>query len=143
MTTMTTTVPTSSRGVAAIGVGTAIVAAVCSTLFANDRAEVIVELAVIAVSAALVFGYVVPRALRKESAGGTALGLAIPAVLIVAPAFWLGLPLVLAVAAMIVGNAGRRAPTGAGKCIVGLVLGALASLFYLATYAMEVFGLAG
>ena len=137
MTTITATVPTSTRGTAALGAAVAIVSATLTTLFAHDWREAISMSALIVVASALVYGYVVPRALRKESAGGTALGLAIPAALLAAPAFWSGLPLVLGVAAVLVGNAGRRAPSGSGKCIVALVLGALASLFYLSIYVME------
>ena len=78
--------------------------------------------------------YVVPRALRKDSAGGTALGLSIPAVLLLLPAFWSGLPMILGVAGAMVGNAGRNAPSGSGKSITALILGALAVLGYLAIY---------
>ena len=141
MTTMTTT-PSSTlttRSAGLIGVAVAAVAAALTTFFAHGWGEAIGMTALIAVVGAVVYGYVVPRALRKESAGGTALALAIPAALLVVPAFWTGLPLVLGVAAMLVGNEGRRAPTGAGKSIAGLVLGALASLFYLSIYVMEGF----
>lgn len=141
MTTMTTTAPTSARAVAAIGTTVALVSAALTTLFAHGWGEAISMSALIVVTAAVVYGYVVPRALRQESAGGTALALAIPAALLVAPAFWTGLPLVLGVAAVLVGSEGRRAPTGAGKSIAGLVLGALTSLFYLSIYVMD--GLAG
>ena len=88
----------------------------------------------------MVWAYVVPRALRKESAGGTALGLAVPAALLVVPAFWSGLPLVLGVAALLVGNAGRKAPTGAGKCIAAIALAAVTVLFYLSIYVTEAVG---
>ena len=36
-----------------------------------------------------------------------------------------------------VGNAGRRAPSGAGKCIAATVLGALAAVGYLAIYISD------
>ena len=94
-------------------------------------------MSLIAVVTAGVWGYVVPRALRKESAGGTALGLAVSAALIVVPAFWSGLPLVLGVAALLVGNTGRKASTGAGKCIAALGLAAVTVLFYLSIYVSE------
>ncbi len=47
------------------------------------------------------------------------------------------MPFVLGVGAMVVGNAGRNARTGAGKCIAGLVVGALVAVGYLAIYASE------
>jgi hypothetical protein len=141
MTTMTTTPSSTATRVGALGAATALVAATLATLFAHEWREVFIVVSAIAVVTAFVYGYVVPRALRKESAGGTALGLAIPALLLIVPAFWSGLPLVLGVAGLVVGNAGRRAPSGSGKCIAGVVIGALAVLAYLATYASE--GLAG
>lgn len=141
MTTMTTRTTRTSRtttstrgGAAGVGAATGLVATALMALFAHDWGEIAISGAVIAVSTAGIFGYVVPRALRKESAGGTALGLAIPAFLLTMPAFWIGLPLVLGVAGLIVGNAGRQARAGAGKCIVAVVLGALAVLGYLAIY---------
>lgn len=132
---------TETRSVLPIGVATTLVAAACTTAFAHDWTEVIVSVSGMALIAAVIFGIVVPRALRKESAGGTALGLSIPAVLLTLPAFWTGLPLVLGAAGFVVGSAGRQARSGAGTCIAGLVLGALAVLGYVAIYVMS--GIAG
>ena len=138
MTTITASRPVTSRGaVAGIGLATFLVAAAGTAFGANDWGEIIIVLGVIAVASALVFGLVVPRALRKESAGGTALGLAVPALLLLLPAFWSGLPLVLGVAGLVVGNAGRRAPSGAGKCIAAVVLGTLAAVGYIAVYISD------
>jgi hypothetical protein len=141
MTTMTTTsthtstrTAASSAGVAAVGVG-----GVLTALFAHDWIEIGVSVGLLIAVAIGVFGYVVPRALRKESAGGTALGLAIPAFLLTLPAFWSGLPLVLGVAGLIVGNAGRSARSGSGKCIAAVVLSSLAVLGYLAIYVFSAF----
>ena len=141
MTTMTTTshhastrTAASSAGVAAVGV-----AGVLTALFAHDWAEIGVSVGLLIAVAIGVFGYVVPRALRKESAGGTALGLSIPAFLLTLPAFWSGLPLVLGVAGLIVGNAGRSARSGSGKCIAAVVLSSLAVLGYLAIYVFSAF----
>ena len=141
MTTVTTTPSTTltTRSAGLIGAAVAAVAAVLTTLFAHGWSEVILMVALIAVASAAVYGFVVPRALRRESCGGTALALAVPAALLAAPAFWTGLPLVLGVAAVLVGNSGRHARTGSGKAIAGLVLGALAALFYLSIYVMEGF----
>jgi hypothetical protein len=137
MTTTHATQATTGIPAAPVGIATAVVASALTTLFAHDWGEVAFMVPVTLVAAGLVFGVVVPRALRKESAGGTALGLSIPAVLLTMPAFWTGLPLVLGAAGMLVGNAGRNAQSGGGKCIAALVLGALAVLGYLAIYAYE------
>ena len=138
MTTITVSRPDTSRGaVAGIGIATALVAMGGTAFGAHNWGEIIIVCGIIAVATALLFGLVVPRALRKESAGGTALGLAIPALVLLVPAFWSGLPLVLGVAGLVVGNAGRRAPSGAGKCIAAVVLGTLAAVGYLAIYISD------
>jgi len=129
---------TSTRSPAPIGALVALVASAATVTGAHNWAEIVITVPVILVATGLVFGLVAPRALRKESAGGTALGLSIPAVLLLLPAFWAGVPFVLGVAGVMVGNAGRTARTGAGACIAGLVLGALAAVGYLAIYASEI-----
>lgn len=135
----TTTLHDYRAQVATAGAAAGALAATLTTAFAHDWREVVVVVATIAVVTVLAFGLVVPRALRKQSAGGTALSLAIPAVLLTVPAFWSGMPLVLGVAGLLVGNAGRRGPGGAGKCIAAVVLSALAVLGYLAIYVSEGF----
>lgn len=125
----------------ALGVAAGVLAAAATTAFAHDWAEIAFSVSILAVVTAVIFGVVVPRALRKESAGGTALGLAIPAALLALPAFWSGLPLVLGVAGLVVGNAGRTASSGAGKCIAAVVLSALAVLAYVSIYVAS--GIAG
>jgi hypothetical protein len=138
MTTITATRSVTSPGaVAGIGLTTALVAAAGAAFGAHDWTEIAVIGGAIAIASVLVFGLVVPRALRKESAGGTALALSIPALLLLLPAFWSGLPLVFGVAGLVVGNAGRKAPSGAGKCIAAVVLGALATVGYLAIYISD------
>lgn len=128
---------TRTSSAAGAGIVSALVASAATTLFAHDWGEVAFSVPFILVASGLVFGLVVPRALRKESAGGTALGLSIPAVLLTLPAFWIGLPLVLGVAGLVVGNAGRTARSGGGKCIAAVVLGAIAVLGYVAIYVMS------
>ena len=129
---------TQARNVAPIGALVGMVAAAATTYGAHTWSEIVITVPVILVTAAVVFGLVVPKALHKESAGGTALGLSILAALLLLPAFWAGVPFVLAVGALVVGNAGRNARTGAGKCIAGLVIGALVAVGYLAIYASEI-----
>jgi len=70
--------------------------------------EYLIVLAIIGVAALAVFGWVAPRALRKESAAWTALILSVLGLLTVA-AFWSGLPPVLAAAGILVGWASREA----------------------------------
>jgi hypothetical protein len=139
MTTNTISAPHHSvaSSAAPAGIAAAVVASAMTTLFAHDWAEVAFSVPIILVATGLVFGIVVPRALRKESAGGTALGLSVPAALLLLPAFWIGLPLVLGAAGVVVGNAGRNARSGGGKSIAGLVLGAMAVLGYVAIYVMS------
>ncbi len=140
MTALTATRPTTdTRTAVGIGVGTAVVSGASVTLFAHDWGEIVVVLGALAVVTAIVFGVVVPRGLRRESAGGAALTCAILAALLALPAFWSGLPLVLGVAAMLLGNAGRTAARGSGRCIAAIVLGALASVFQLAIHVTEAF----
>lgn len=139
---MTTFAPThsheTSRGaVTGTAVGSVVIATAFTTLGAHDWAEIGVVTAVIVVVAAVVFGLVVPRALRKESAGRTALTLAIIGLLLIVPAFWSGLPMVLGAAAALLGNAGRRASSGSGLCTAALGLGALAMVGYLAVYISD------
>ena len=139
MSTLTATTKTRTRLVAPLGIATTLIAAAWTVYGAHDWLEIVTVLAAITAVAAIVFGVVVPRALRKDSAGGTALGLAIPAALLLVPAFWSGLPLVLGVAGFVVGYAGRNAPTGSRKCITAVVLSALAVLGYLTVYVADGF----
>lgn len=144
MTTTTATTPhtpgaLSTGTVAGLGLATCLVATAATMYGAHDWGEIATVVAAIVIVGAVAFGLVVPRALRKESAGGTALGLSVPAILLMVPAFWSGLPLVLGVAGLVVGSAGRHAPRGAGKSIAAIVLGALAAVGYLAVYVSDAF----
>jgi hypothetical protein len=139
MTTLTATrTHTSGRSIAALGAGTFLATMAGIFVGAHDWLEIAVMAVLVAIACVLVFGLVVPRALRKESAPVAALALSVPALLLVVPAFWAGLPFVLGIAGTIVGSAGRRAPKGAAACIVAMVLGALASLAYIAIYVSDV-----
>ncbi len=129
-----TTTPTTTRSLVPLALGSCAVAIGWTAYGAHSWGELLSMAAFVALAGLLVFGFVVPRALRKESAGGTALALSVPALLLTLPAFWSGLPLVLGTAGMVLGNAGRTARTGAGQCIASLVVGALAVAGYLAIY---------
>ena len=126
-----------TRSAAPIGAAVALIASLATAWGAHTVAEVVVCVALVAGTAGVLFGVVVPRALRRERSGGTALALAIPAALLLLPAFWAGVPFVLAVAAVVIGAAGRQSRSGAGLAIGGLVLGGVVALGYLAIYVNE------
>jgi hypothetical protein len=104
---------------------------------ADSNAERISMSALEIVASALLFGLVVPRALRRESAGGRGLAIGVIAVLLVVPAFWSGLPMLLGACAALIGYAGKRADTGSGKAMASLVLGLLAVIGYVAFYVLD------
>jgi hypothetical protein len=114
-----------------------VVAAALSISGAHDTREWVVEVVIEAAAAALLFGFVVPRGLRHESAGGRALVMAVLGALLVVPAFWSGLPLLLGSAAALLGYAGKQASTGSGKATAALVLGVLTVVAYLAIYVSD------
>ena len=99
--------------------------------------------AVVVLATAVVFGYLLHRALRRESAAGTALTLSSIALLLLLPAFWSGLPLVLGAGGALLGYAGKNAPNRAGKSTAAVVLGLLTALGYLAIYVLDTVERAG
>lgn len=113
---------------------TALVAIGWTIFGAHNWRGIGITTAAIVVFSVLAFGVVVPRARKAGTHASWSLGLGIPAVLLTMPVFWSGLPLVLGVAAVLLGNEGRLAERGSGKAIAGLVLGALAVVGYLAIY---------
>ena len=125
------------RAVAPAALGVAVVSGFWTVLGAHGTPEIVVVLATIAVVTGGVYGFLLPRALNRPSAGGTALVLSGVAVALTLPAFWTGLPLVLGVDGAMLGYAGRGAPSGSGKAIAGCVLGLLAAMAYLAIYVID------
>lgn len=91
----------------------------------HDAWEYLAVLGMIAAGALIVFGWIVPRGLRKESAGATAIALSALGVLTIA-VFWSGLPPVLAAGGLVLGVAGWSARTGAWLCRAATVVGAFA-----------------
>jgi hypothetical protein len=110
------------------------VAAALSYVGRHDMGEWFFELGVLAVGAAVIFGLVVPRGLRHESAPWRAIVMGVLGLLMAFPAFWLGLPVQLGAAAVLLGYAGRRATRGSGRSVVALVIGALTVVAYLSIY---------
>jgi ABC-type spermidine/putrescine transport system permease subunit II len=133
----TTDKETVRRLVVPTGIITFAVAALLSVTNADSASEAAVEVVVQAAVAAVVFGLVVPRALRHEGAGGRGLVMGVLALLLVMPAFWSGLPLLLGSGAALVGQAGRHAERGSGKAIASLVVGLLAVVGYVAVYVLD------
>lgn len=125
------------RAAVPAAVGVAVVSGFWTVLGAHGAPEIVVVLATIAVVTGGVYGFLLPRALNRPGAGGTALVLSVVAVALTLPAFWSGLPLVLGVAGAMLGYVGRGAPSGAGKAIAGCVLGLLAAMGYLAIYVID------
>ncbi len=84
------------------------------------------------VSTAVVFGLVLPRALRQPSAPGTALTLGILGAVLVAFVFWSGLVLPIAVGGLI---AGRHTKSTAGT--IAVALSALTCVAFVAVYISD------
>jgi hypothetical protein len=91
---------------------------------------------VIVVTALVVLGVVVPRWETRPNAAGVGLGLSIAGLLLVAPAFWSGLPAVLATGGVLLGGAARRQGRG-GVATAAIVLGTLALIGYAAIYVAD------
>jgi hypothetical protein len=134
--------PVPQRAVAPVAIGAialATVLAAVGTWAGGDEhgaKEFLVVCAIIAVAAAVVFGWVVPRGLQREAAGATALTLSILG-LITVFVFWSGLTPILAGGGALLGWAGRDAARGRGMSRAAIGIGALALLGYLAIYASD------
>jgi hypothetical protein len=107
----------------------------------DDRlVSFLVDCGFIAIGAALVFGLAVPRGLKRLAATGRAgtgaVVLSVLALLLVVPAFWTGLPPVLAVGGIVLGLAGRTATRG-GLAIAATVVGLLAIVGDVAIYIAD------
>jgi hypothetical protein len=94
----------------------------------------LVYAAIAAVTVAVVFGLVLPWALRRESSGGLALALAILGTLM-APGFWTGFPPGLAAGGALLGWAGIYATKGRKLSQAAFVIGVLGVLFNAVSYA--------
>jgi hypothetical protein len=98
-----------------------------------EYGEFLVVLGVIGVAALVVFGLVVRRGLRKESAAWTGLALSALGVLAIA-AFWSGLPPVLAGGGILLGWVSRDASRGRAAAWSAICVGTFALIADLALY---------
>ena len=134
----------SERVIAPVAIGAialATVLAAVGTWMGPDEQgsrEFLVICAVIAVAAAVVFGWVVPRGLQREAAGATALMLSILG-LVAVLAFWSGLTPILAGGGALLGWAGRDADRGRAMSRAAIGIGAMALIGYLAIYLADTF----
>ena len=104
---------------------------------AHGRYEIPMVMTGIIVSIVGVYGFLLPRKLAQPGAGGTALILSSVAAVIAVPTFWSGQSLILGAAGALLGYAGRKAPSGAGKSIAAIVVGVLVSIAYFAVYLLD------
>jgi hypothetical protein len=89
--------------------------------------EFLVVTGMIAVSTAIVFGLVIPRALARGGSGGIALTLSLLGLLLAA-AYWSGLPPVLAIGGVVLARrTAERAPSGLTRAAFGIGVVALAA----------------
>lgn len=107
-----------------------------SSTDAHGTREFLIICAVIAVVAAVIFGWVVPCTLGREALGIPALVLSV-AGLVSVLVFWMGLPPILAAAGALLGWAGRDSVRGAGKCRGAMVIGALALAAYVTIFILD------
>ncbi len=124
------------------GIATAVVSTVFTYLGAHSQGEYVSMIALALVTAAVVYGWVLPRALEEEAAPKTAITMSVIAALTALPAYWTGLPLVLGAAGALVGYGGRGAARGSGLSITAMLIGVLSVLGYLTIYIVDglVFG---
>ena len=112
--------------VAAVGLATAF--AVLGTYGESGdhgASDFLIVLAIVAIGAVAVFGFIVPRGLGREAAGASALVLSVLGLLTVA-VFWTGLPPILAAGGILLGWAGRDADRGRWLCRAAIAIGTLA-----------------
>lgn len=120
-----------------IAAATVVIALFWTFYEAHSWGEIGVVAAVTLIAAAVVFAVVVPIALRRGRTGGLSLALAIPAVVLVLPAFWSGLPLVLGAGGALLGASGRASGHRSASSTAGLVIGLVAVAAYLGLYLFD------
>lgn len=132
----------SQRAFAPVAIGSIVLATVLAAVGTwgggdeQGTREFLIVCAIIAVAAAVVFGWVVPHGLQREAAGATALTLSILG-LVAVVAFWAGLTPILAGGGALLGWAGRDAARGRGMSRAAIGIGAVALVGYLVIYATD------
>lgn len=132
----------SERATAPVAIGAIAIATVLAAVGTwgggdeHGTREFLIVCAIIAVAAAVVFGWIVPRGLQREAAGAAALTLSILGLVSIA-AFWSGLPPILAAGGALLGWTGRNAERGRGFCRGALVIGVLALVADVAVYIAD------
>ena len=106
---------------------------------AHDTREIVVVLCGAAVVAAIVYGWVVPRGILK-GAPTTAVVLSALAVLVLPPAFWSMLPLLLGLAGVVLGRSCTGFATKRAYAAIGLGALAVAGYLFLYLYVWLVMG---
>ncbi len=114
-------------GAVALAVALAAIGTYVDNSSSNDQGtrEFLVVCAIIAVGAAVVFGWIVPKMLDRTAQGTPALVLAVLGLATVV-VFWIGLPPILAAAGGLLGWAGRNAARGAGRSRAAVAIAVLA-----------------
>lgn len=125
------------RALVPVGIASFSAAAFWTAMGAHETRELLVVVVVCAVVATGVFGFLLPHALREESAPGRAMTLSVLGLLLIVPAFWSGLPMILGAAGALLGYAGRNAGAGAKGSVTALVIGLLAVVGYWASYVTD------
>ncbi len=129
--------PRDRRSVAVLAIAVLIVTTALTIYGASHRGEIAIVMALIVVALGAVYGYLLPRELAKPVPSVAGLVLSIAAIALLLPTFWSGQSLLLGAAGAMLGYRNRKASTGAGRSIAALLLGLLASIGYLAIYAMD------
>jgi hypothetical protein len=101
----------------------------------NAGVEMLITSAFTLVAVAIVFGLVLPRALRSDIPGRAGLVLSVLGLLVSVPLFWAGIAPALAVGGIVAGRAGATAPRGRRLATAAFVVGILALIGYVGTYA--------
>jgi hypothetical protein len=127
----TTTQDNHRRTSAIVGLVSYAVGVVFTVPNAHDMGEIVVVLGGAALVAAVVFGWVVPRGMSK-GAPAAAVTCSAVAALVLVPAFWSMLPLLLGLAGAMLGRACVGFAPKRGYAAIGI--GALAVLGYLYLY---------
>jgi hypothetical protein len=98
--------------------------------------EFLIVSAIIALAVAAVFGWIVPRALRRDAVAVPALVLSILGLVTVA-VFWSGITPALAAGGALLGWAGRNEARGAALCRAAMAIGVLALVADIVVYVLD------